>query len=131
MRLEDRLVRSVRQRKDIVILRSEVAQLGSPAQVGRVLAKLVRDGVLVRVSRGAYAKTRINKFTGKPTPAATLEEIAAEIFRKLKIDVSPGRLARDYNSGLTTQIPMQTIVSTGKRRIRRKIEVSGRKVHYE
>ena len=131
MGLEDRLVRVIQQRKGVVILRSEVASLGSPAHVSRVLAKLVRDGVLVHVSKGAYAKTRINKFTGKPTPAATLEQIAAELFRKLKIDVSPGRLVRDYNDGLTTQIPMQAIVSTGKRRIRRKIEVSGRKVHYE
>ena len=131
MRLEDRIVRSIKQRRSFVILRSEVAPLGSAAQVGRVLAKLVDEGALVRVSKGVYAKTRINKFTGELTPAATFEAIAAEAFRKLHIEVSPGRLAREYNAGLTTQIPVDAVVSTGARRITRKIRVGSKTVKYE
>ncbi|MFL9906885.1 DUF6088 family protein [Paraburkholderia sp. RL17-337-BIB-A] len=131
IRIEDKLVRSIKQREGVVILRSEVASLGSAAQVGRVLAKLVGDGRLVRVSIGVYAKTRRNKFTGQLTPAATFEAIAAETFRKLGIDVAPGRLAREYNAGLTSQIPMDGVVCTGKRRISRKIQVGSRTVKYE
>jgi hypothetical protein len=56
MRIEDKLVRSLGRRNSVVVLRSEVAPLGSTAQVGRVLAKLVADGKLVRVSKGVYAK---------------------------------------------------------------------------
>jgi hypothetical protein len=96
-----------------------------------VLAKLVGDGRLVRVSVGVYVKTTVNKFTGKLTPAGTFESIAAEAFRKLGIDVSPGQLAREYNAGHTTQIPMDGVVSTGARRISRKIQVGGRTVKYE
>ncbi len=131
MSIENRIVRSIRQRKGVVVLRSEVASLGSVAQVGRVLAKLVNDGRLVRVSKGVYAKTRVNKFTGKLAPAGTFENIAAETFRKLGIDVQPGQLAREYNAGLTTQIPMDGAVCTGKRRISRKIQVGARIVKYE
>jgi hypothetical protein len=131
MRIEDKIVRSIRQRKGVVVLRSEVAPLGSKAQVGRVLAKLVAGGKLVRVSKGVYAKTRMNKFTGKLAPAGTFEAIAAEAFRKLGIDIKPGRAARDYNAGLTTQIPMDGAVSTGKRRIRRRVQVGTRVVMYE
>lgn len=131
IRIEDKLVRSIKQRKGVVILRSEVASIGSTAQVGRVLAKLVGKGVLVRVSKGVYAKTRINKFTGQLTPAATFESIAAETFRKLGIDVLPGQLAREYNAGKTTQIPMDGVVSTGARRISRKIQVGNRTVKFE
>lgn len=105
--------------------------MGSIAQVGRVLAKLVSDGMLVRVSKGVYAKTRVNKFTGKLAPAGTFESIAAETFRKLGIAVEPGKLARDYNAGLTTQIPMDGVVCTGKRRINRRIQVGTRIVTYE
>ncbi|SIT39473.1 conserved hypothetical protein [Paraburkholderia piptadeniae] len=105
--------------------------MGSVAQVGRVLAKLVADGRLVRVSKGVYAKTRTNRFTGGLAPAATFEAIAAETFRKLRIEVSPGRLAREYNEGRTTQIPMDRVVSTGKRRISRKIQVGSRTIKYE
>lgn len=36
MTLEDRIVRSIRQRKSVVVLRSELAPLGSTAQVDRV-----------------------------------------------------------------------------------------------
>jgi hypothetical protein len=131
MRLEDRIVRSVKQRKGVVVLRSDVAPLGSTAQVGRVLAKLVSEGALVRVSMGVYAKTRRNKFTGKLTVAGTFESIAAETFRKLGIEVSPGRAARDYNAGTTTQIPIMPVASTGRRRISRKIRVGSRSVSYE
>lgn len=38
--------------------------MGSVAQVSRVLAKLVDEGALVRVSKGVYAKTRINNLRG-------------------------------------------------------------------
>ena len=131
MKLEDRIVRSIKQRKGVVILRSDVAPLGSTAQVGRVLSKLVVNGKLVRVSKGVFAKTRVNKFTGQLAPAATFESIAAETFRKLNVIVQPGRLAREYNNGETTQIPMDGVVSTGARRIRRKIQVGSKTVKYE
>lgn len=131
MKLECRIVLSIKRRKSVVILRSEVAPLGSTAQVGRVLAKLVANGSLVRVSKGVYAKTRLNKFTGRLSPAAPFEAIAAETFRRLGIAVAPGRLAREYNAGTTTQIPMDGVVSTGRRRIRRKIQVGSKAIKYE
>lgn len=131
MNLEDRMRRSITQRQSTVVLRSEFAGMGSAAQVGRVLARLVDDGKLVKISKGAFAKTRINKFTGKPTPAATLEAISAELFAKLGIDVAPSRLVEDYNSGKSTQIPPTTIVNTGSRRITRKVTVGNRSIAYE
>jgi hypothetical protein len=129
--LEDRMRRSISQRQNVVILRSDFARMGSPAQVDRVLARLVEDGKLVKVSKGAFAKTRINKFTGKPTPAATLEAISAELFGKLGIEVKPSRLVDEYNSGRSTQIPSTTIVNTGARRITRNVTVGNRSIVYE
>ena len=67
-------MRSIRRRKSVVILRSEVSGLGSQSQLTRVLAKLVATGQLIRVGHGIYAKTRINRYTGRPAPAAELEE---------------------------------------------------------
>ncbi|WP_081085703.1 DUF6088 family protein [Burkholderia cepacia] len=131
MSVEDRLVRYIAECEGVVVLRSEVAYLGSAAQVGRVLAKMVRDGRLVRVSLGAYAKTRVNKWTGTLSPAAPFEAIAAEVFKKLGIEVSPGQLTREYNVGATTQIPMNDAVCTGRRRISRKIQVGSKSIAYE
>jgi hypothetical protein len=131
VKLETRVMRSIARRHSVVVLRSELARLGSPAQLSRVLTRLVSTGVLVRVSRGVYAKTRHNKFTGRLTPAATFEAIAREAFRKLGIDIDPGMLAMEYNSGESTQIPVLAVVNTGRRRISRKIQVAGRTMTYE
>ncbi|MEZ2307115.1 DUF6088 family protein [Paraburkholderia strydomiana] len=131
MTTEARIKRSIALRDGTVVLRSDVANLGSPAQVSRVLARLVANGALVRVSLGVYAKTRLNKFTGKLAPAAPFESIAAETFQRLGIAVMPGRLAREYNEGKTTQIPVDGAVSTGARRITRKITVGRKSVKYE
>lgn len=105
--------------------------MASPSQLSRVLAKLLEEGKLVRVSHGVYAKTRFNKFLGRPAPAGTLESIAAETFRKLGIDIGPGKLATEYNTGRSTQVPMLAVVTTGRRRISRKIQVGARTVAYE
>jgi len=131
MKLEDRISRSIAQRSGLVVLRSEFSRMGSDSQVGRVLARLVSEGRLVRVSKGAFAKARINKFTGLPTPAGTLESIAAELFRKLNVEIAPGRLVDDYNAEVSTQIPMLAMVTTGKRRISRKVTVGNRTIVYE
>jgi len=92
---------------------------------------MVGDGRLMRVSHGVYCKTRINRFTNALAPAAPFETVAAETFKKLNIEVRPGRLAREYNAGTTTQIPMDGLVNTGARRIRRKIRVGSKTVKYE
>lgn len=131
MKLEDRIRRSIALRSSLVVLRSEFAKMGSDSQVGRALARLVEDGKLVKVSKGAFAKARINKFTGKPTPAGTLEAISAELFSKLGIEIVPSRLVEEYNSGKTTQVPTGATVNTGRRRITRKVTVGNRTLAYE
>ena len=124
-------MRSIARRRGVVILRSELNGLGSTSQLTRVLANLVRRGMLVRVSVGVYAKTKDNRFTAKRTPAASFETIAAETLRKLGIVVTHGKLAAEYNAGLTTQIPMLPVVNTGRRRISRIIQVGTKRLLYE
>ncbi|MFM0412082.1 DUF6088 family protein [Paraburkholderia dipogonis] len=124
-------MRSIQRRTSTVILRSELVALANPSQLSRALKKLVEAGKLVRVSHGAYARTRFNKFLNRPAPAGTLESIAAEAFRKLRIDVGPGKLAAEHNAGLSTQVPMLAVVTTGRRRISREIQVGNRSVSYE
>jgi len=131
MTLESRVLRSIARRHGVVILRAELAPLGSPAQLSRVLAMLVSKGALVRVSAGVYAKTKTNRFTGKLAPAAPFEIIAAETLRKLGIKVTPGTLAADYSAGRTTQVPIVPVVHTGRRRITRKIQVGTKRLLYE
>lgn len=131
MKLEDRMLCLIRQHVGVVILRSDFAETGSYSQVGRVLARFVENGTLARISKGAYAKTRINVFTGQPTPAGTLEMIAAELFIRLGIVVEPSFLVAEYNAGRSTQLPMSATVNTGSRRISRKVTVGNISLAYE
>ena len=50
--------RSVVNRNDGVFLRAEFDRFGSPAQVGRALSQLTRDGAMVRLGLGVYAKAK-------------------------------------------------------------------------
>lgn len=131
MSVEERIRHAIDQYVGLVLLHSDFCGMGSASQVGKVLSRLVRAGVLVRVSNGAYAKTRINKFTGLPAAAGTLEQISAELFRRLGIEVRASRLVGAYNKGETTQVPCRAVVSTGLRRITRKVTVGNRTLVYE
>lgn len=131
MKLKDRILLSILQRPGLVVMPSDFASMGSASQIGRVMTRLVETGCLVKVSKGAYAKTRINRFTGKPAPAGTLETIVGELFGRLGIAVTPSSLVADYNSGKSTQLPVQPVVNTGSRRITRKVTVGNRTLAYE
>jgi len=57
MILEQRILRSIANRKDPVFLRKQFEAMGSPAQVSRALKSLVGSGQLIKIRRGVYKKT--------------------------------------------------------------------------
>lgn len=131
MKLQERMLRSIKQRAGNVILRTELAGMGSASQVTGALKALQEKGVLIRIGTGVYAKTRKSSITGAIVPAGSLETLASETLRKLGVQVTAGKAAAAYNSGKTTQLPGTFVANTGRRRITRKIEVGGRRVVYE
>ena len=131
MKLEERMLRSIKQRNGNVILRADVAKFGSASQVSEVLKTLLERGVIVRIGTGVYAKTRKSSITGATIPAGSLETLAAEALKRMGVKISVGRSAAAYNSGRTTQLPGAFVANTGNRRISRKIAVGGRSVKYE
>jgi predicted transcriptional regulator of viral defense system len=131
MTLIERLTRSIKQRPGNVVLRNDVASFGSASQISEALRRLQERGVLARIGTGVYAKTRVSSVTGAVIPAGSLESLAMEALQKLGVEVKVGTAAADYNAGRTTQIPGGVIVNTGTMRIRRKIEVGGRRLLYE
>ena len=131
MKVQSKIAKSVANRRGNVVLRSELTKFGSESQVDRVVASMVGAGELIRAGKGVLVKTKISKLTGKRIPAATLESVATETFKKLRVEILPGQATRDYNSGKTTQLPMKLVVSTPNRKISRKITVAGRTLEYE
>lgn len=131
MKLEERMLRSIRQRNSNVVFRSEFSRMGSSSQVTEVLKSLQAKGILVRIGTGVYAKTRKSSITGAIIPAGSLETLATEALKKMGVQVRAGSAAAEYNSGRTTQLPGAFVANTGDRRITRKIAVGGRAVVYE
>jgi predicted deacylase len=131
MNLQERMLRSIKQRAGNVIIRAELAGMGSASQVTLALKALQGKGVLVRIGTGVYAKTRKSSVTGTTVPAGSLETLAVEALEKLGVTVSAGRAAAEYNAGVTTQLPGRFVANTGGRRISRRIVVGGRAVAYE
>lgn len=131
MNTRDRIIKLIATRRSPVILRSELNGLASYSQVTRSLGQLVNDGTVVRVGKGIYAKTRISSLSGKRVVAGTLETITLEALKKMGVEVSPGKLTHEYNSGKSTQLPVQFVLNTGNRRISRKISVGGRTLMYD
>lgn len=131
MKLHKRIQQAIKRQAGNIILRADLAEMGSASQVTKALGALQDDGVLIRIGTGVYAKTKKSTVTGAIIPAGSLETLAMEALLKLGVEVFPCKAAVEYNSGKTTQLPGKFVVNTGRRRITRRIEVGGRKLAYE
>lgn len=108
---------SIRRRSGHVVLRAELAPLGSASQVSQALKTLQRDGELLRLGAGVYAKARRDESTHEVTPVVDAETLGREVAHKLKakvIDGGDGTLVLD----------------TGDRRVSRKLALGHGAVHY-
>lgn len=129
--VKERIQHAIQLSEGNVILRGEIAGVGSASRVSAALKALQVEGMLIRIGTGVYAKTRKSSVTGSVIPAGSLETLATEALNKLGVSVSAGSDATAYNLGKTTQLPGAFVANTGHRRISRKIEVGGRRLVYE
>jgi len=130
MKLVDRMRLSIRRRAGHVVLRSELAGLGSTSQVSDALRALQRDGDLVRLGSGVYAKAHRDARTRKVQPAADFETLTCEAAAKLHMtpdsaasgQVGIGPTSRSNNGNV--------VLDTGHRRVSRKLALGERRVSY-
>lgn len=131
MVLEDRLRIAIAKRASDVFLRTDFARLGSEAQLGRALRKLVEGGVIVRLGVGVYARAKRSVLSGAPIPVQPVEILAEEALVRMGVKVYPSKEVERYNAGETTQLPADTVINTGDRRIVRKLGFGKKTVQYE
>ncbi len=117
MKLADRMRQSIRRRSGHVVLRAELAPLGSASQVSEALKALQRDGELLRLGAGVYAKARRDEFTLEVKPVVDVETLGREVAHKLKAQVA--------GSGDGT-----LVLDTGDRRVSRKLALGQGAVQY-
>lgn len=131
MSLENRIKRSITQRGDEVFVRSEFSRFGSQAQISRALRHLVETGRLVKLGVGIYAKAKPSVLTGEPIPVRPVDVLAPIALNKLGVIFQTSQLGKAYNAGESLQIPVGTVLNTGRRRISRRIGFGNREVIYE
>ena len=128
---QTRIARSVGRSKRDVFLRADFAELGSPSRVSRAINEMINKGKLVRLGYGVYAKAIPSAITGNPIPRKTLESLVVEALDALGIPAELGAARSTYATGSTGQVPMSVTISTGSRRVNRKLKLGNREVIYE
>jgi hypothetical protein len=116
MVLEEKLKRSISNRKDQVFVCADFAGTGSEAQVSRALRNLIGRGIIVKLGVGVYAKAKKSVLSGTAIPVKPVNVLAAEALRKLGVKVYPSCRVQEYNLGATTRVPAGNVLNTGKHR---------------
>jgi hypothetical protein len=128
--LEYKILARIARKKSAVFVREDFEDLGGYDQVGRILKNLARAGRLIRLGYGVYAKTKKSLITGELVPVAPLPALAKEALGRLGIETAPSRLEKNYNAGITTQVPTGRLIGV-RGRVSRKIGYNGATINYE
>jgi hypothetical protein len=120
--LKDRIeARIERRRSDDVFLTREFRDLGGEDQVLRGLRTLVREKRLVRLGYGVYGRAMVSGLSGKPVLYARDGFLGAarQALTKLGVSWEPTDAERAYNSGNSTQVPVNPVTRVKGRFSRR------------
>lgn len=126
-----KMAMSISSSQSDVFLRSYFDRFGSPSRVTRAIQELIKNGKIVRLGYGVYAKARPSSIDGKPVPRKVLESLVEEALTALSVKFELGSARADYAAGRTTQIPTAVIIKPQNSRIQRKISLGSREVIYE
>lgn len=115
----------VKRSKGSVFLRSDFKDIADYDQVGRALRELVREGLLIKIGYGLYARARINRITGNvmaDNPSGP-DGVVIEAMEKLGVEYQLDDLSRMNLSGDSTQIPAKVKIIPKSTRFTRKIAI--------
>lgn len=133
---EDSLSYKLEQRIDSllynVILRADFADLGGERQLSYAVKQLIKRKKIARIGYGIYAKTESSAYSDtlllkEPNGfAGTIREA----LDRLNISWQQSEAEEDYNAGISTQIPVRSILRL-KTRFRGKLVFGGMKFQYK
>jgi len=113
--LKFKILEYIQQIPDNVILRTEVESMGNPRQISRCFKDLIAMGELVRIGYGIYAKAYNSEYIDAPVIKGTFGQVCKETLTKLGVAWETGSAEQAYNTGLSTQVPVRTIVQLKSR----------------
>lgn len=128
--VKQKVIQRIEERSDGVFMRSDFFDLASYRQIGDVIAQLVHDGFLIRVSHGMYVRAKTSSLTGNTIPVMSLREIASKALERLGVDVCKSQNETGYNYGVSNQVPTGRVIGVN-RPVHRKIGYDGKFIIFE
>lgn len=128
--LKFKVLDRIQQLPGNVVLRENIKDMSSPRQISRCLFALVEMGELVKIGYGIYAKAYSSEYIDRPVIQGGFGQACKEALTKLGVDWEPGSAEQAYNAGLSTQVPVRTIVKL-KSRFRGHLNYGNRKLIVE
>lgn len=131
MTIRNRIETRVRRSKCSVFLRADFKDIADYDQVGRILRTLVKEGSLLKIGYGLYARARMNRITGNimPDNTAGTDGVLIEAMEKLGIEYELDELSHMNLLGQSTQVPAQIKIRSKSPRFTRKISVGSQCVN--
>ena len=113
--VEDRMLTRILRSKSGVFIPSDFRDIASYPQVLRALKQLVREQKIVRFGYGAYARAIVNKFDGKVYTDGDTASNLIRLWKKLGVKWDYSQAVKDYNSGVSTQVPVKKLFVVNNR----------------
>lgn len=88
-----------------VVLRADVANIADSRQVSRALNRLVKDGYLVKLGYGVYAKLARSNIAQTTYLRSGVLATMRSALNRLNVRWELSQEEKDYQSGKSTQIP--------------------------
>jgi hypothetical protein len=115
-----KLLKRINKLQGDVVLRSDVANVADPRQVSRALNRLVQSGQLAKLGYGVYAKLARSEIAQTTYLKEGVLPTLRAALNRLNIRWEPAREEQDYQSGRSTQIPVNPTTKL-KDRFRRQL----------
>lgn len=98
--------------RGIFIFASDFTSLGEQKTINKALERLTKEDIIVRISRGVYYYSKIDKVLGLGVLYPTLEDIAEGIAKRDKARIVPTGIYALNRLGFSTQIPTNIVYLT-------------------
>ncbi|MCX7123833.1 MAG: hypothetical protein NTV32_09290 [Gammaproteobacteria bacterium] len=120
----------IEQLPSTTVLRQDIADLGSDRQVSRALQDLVKEGMIVKLGYGIYAKTKKSPITDEQYLPGGFLAVAREALTRLGIAWNRSTAEEDYRLGNSQQVPANPATKLNAR-FRRQLSYRGMELRFE
>jgi hypothetical protein len=122
--VKDKILNRINDSKENVFIPTDFKGITTYPQIIRALKQLTDEKIIIRLGYGSYSKADLNPFNNKLCPVGDNVSTALELFKKLNVKWDYSKAVKDYNSGISTQVPVRNYLVI-QDRFSRKLNVLG------